>query len=92
MYEPKVNDYVVWHATPHPVEGWVYFVSPYYITIEIGVKCKDDENIEHCPIHRKTHCCILCFPENWNELEYIKSRKSIYETENPLEMVGEGDR
>lgn len=92
MYEPKVNDYVVWHTTPHPVEGWVYFVDSAYITIEIGTSDKDEENIYHCPIHRKTHCLILCYPENWNQLEYIKSRRSIYEEADVVEMVGEGNR
>lgn len=74
-YVPLVDDYVVWNKNPYPVEGWVYFTSEYYITIEIGVKCKDDENIMCCPIHKKTHCLVLCFPESWHELEYIKNRR-----------------
>ena len=76
MYKHKVDDYVIWNTTPQPLEGWVYFVSDYYITIEIGVKCKDDENIKDCPIHKKTHCLVLCFPENWHELEYVKNRRN----------------
>jgi len=74
-YSPRIDDYVIWHTTPHPQSGWVYFVSEYYITIEIGVRCKDDENIKDCPIHKKTHCLLLCFPENWGELEYVKNRR-----------------
>lgn len=89
MYEPKVNDYVVWHTTPHPIEGWVYFVDSQYITIEIGVKEKPDNLVG---FHKKTHCCVLCYPQFWHELEYIKSRKSIYEEEDVLALVGEGDR
>jgi len=74
-YHPKVNDYVKWTDSLGKVtEGWVYFVDPSYITIEIGVKDKPD-NLVH--FHKKTHCCVLCFPENWNELEYIKSRKNV---------------
>ena len=77
-YTPKVDDYVVWTPSYGPtLEGWVYFFSEQYITIEIGVKCKDDVNIKDCPIHKKTHCLVLCFPENWHELEYVKSRKNI---------------
>lgn len=76
-YTPKVNDYVVWQKNPHPVEGWVYFFDKEYITIEVGVKCKDEENILFCPIHKKTHCLVLCYPEYWHELKYIKSRKSV---------------
>ena len=43
-----------------------------YITIEVGVKDKVDDLV---PQHKKTHCCVLCFPENWNELEYVKNRR-----------------
>jgi hypothetical protein len=74
-YKPRIDDYVIWHTTPHPLQGWVYFVSEYYITIEIGVKCKDAENIKHCSLHKKTHCLVLCFPPNWEELEYVKNRR-----------------
>ena len=77
-YVPRLDDYVVWNDSLGRVtKGWVYFVSDSYITIEIGVKCKDDENIKHCPIHKKTHCLVLCFPENWHELEYVKNRRDI---------------
>lgn len=74
-YAPKLNDYVKWtDSLGRVTEGWVYFVDQSYITIEIGVKCKDEENIKDCPIHKNTHSLVLCFPENWHELEYIKSR------------------
>ena len=75
-YTPKLDDYVKWKdSLGRVIEGWVYFVNSEYITIEIGVKCKDDENIADCPIHKKTHCLVLCFPEYWSELEYIKNRR-----------------
>lgn len=75
-YVPQLDDYVKWKQSYGSVlEGWVYFASEYYITIEIGVKDKCEENIKHCPIHKKTHCCVLCFPENWHELEYVKNRR-----------------
>lgn len=91
MYSPKVNDYVIWHKDPHPVQGWVYFEDPSYITIEMGTSPKDDVNIMHCPIHKKTHILIVCYPDNWHQLEYIKSRKSIYDQEeNSLETLGKG--
>lgn len=89
MYKPKVNDYVIWNKSSHPVEGWVYFVDKDYITIEVGVSLKDDENIDHCPIHKKTHSLVLCYPQDWHELQYIKSRRSVYDKEEELvEMVG----
>ena len=80
MYKPKVDDYVIWNTTPQPLEGWVYFVSDYYITIEIGVKCMD-ENTKHCSLHEKTHTLVLCFPEEWKNLKYIKTRVSKYSDE-----------
>jgi len=80
-YTPQVDDYVIWTPSYGPVlKGWVYFVSDQYITIEIGVRCKDDENIKDCPIHKKTHCCVLCFPEYWHQLEYVKNRRNDEDT------------
>lgn len=75
-YVPKVNDYVKWDNGRICLEGWVYFTDKEYCTIEIGVKDKCEENIRHCPIHKKTHCCVVCFPHQWHELEYVKSRSS----------------
>ena len=75
-YTPKLDDYVKWTDSLGKVgEGCVYLVDSEYITIEIGVKCKDDENIADCPIHKKTHCLIVCYPQYWHELEYIKNRR-----------------
>ena len=76
MYTPNVNDYVKWTDPYHgTIQGWVYFKCDDYITIEIGVKDKPDELVG---FHKKTHCCVLCFPENWDQLEYITSRESVY--------------
>jgi hypothetical protein len=75
-YEPKVNDYVKWTKG---VEGWVYFKDKEYITIEYNVRPKDEINIECCPIHRNERLLVICYKEQWEELEYITSRKSIYE-------------
>ena len=73
-YHPKVDDYVKWtDSLGHVTEGWVYFVHPSYITIEVGVKDKPD-NLVH--FHKKTHCCVLCFSQDWNQLEYIKNRRN----------------
>ena len=76
-YTPRVNDYVKWKGN----EGWVYYVDEEYITIEVGVKCKDDMNISACPIHQKYHTLVVCYSQNWGELEYIKSRDSVYDNE-----------
>ena len=72
-YTPRLNDYVKWQNSHTNVEGWVYFVDAKYCTIEISVKDKPDDLF---PQHKKTHCCVLCYPENWHELTYIKSRNS----------------
>ena len=66
-YEPKLNDYVKWNKEKHSVEGWVYYKDQEYITIEIGVKCKNEENVVACPIHHKTHTLVLCFPEYYHQ-------------------------
>lgn len=76
-YVPKLNDYVKWvDSQGIVVEGWIYFVDREYITIEIGVKDKPDELVG---FHKKTHCCVLCFPQDWNQLEYITSRESVHQ-------------
>lgn len=78
FYTPKVNDYVKWG---NQVEGWIYWIDEHqsYLTIEIAVKLKDDENIDCCPIHRKYHCLVVCYQHDWKNLVYVKSRKSIYD-------------
>ena len=70
-YEPKVNDYVKWNSATGLFEGWVYFVDTNYITIEISVKDKPDDLVQ---MHKKIHCLVCCFPWNWEELEYVRSR------------------
>ena len=72
-YVPQLNDYVQWKE----LSGWVYFVSEYYITIEIGVKCMD-ENTKQCSLHEKTHTLVVCYPEYYHELTYVKTRANKY--------------
>jgi hypothetical protein len=77
-YEPQVNDYVKWKKD---VEGWVYFVDKEYITIEYNVRPKDEVNLECCPIHKNNRLLVVCYKEQWEQLEYVKSRESVYEEE-----------
>lgn len=74
-YIPKINDYVIWKNN---IEGWVYFVDSEYITIETLVKPKDPENYRAAPIHANNRLLVLCYSGQWNELSYVKTRKSIY--------------
>jgi len=80
-YVPKVNDYVRWnhHGIIH--EGWVYFVDSAYITIETGVKPKPNCEYTREEKHKYIHTLLLCYPHQWKDLTYVKSRKSVYETE-----------
>ena len=75
-YTPKVNDYVIWDEY---VQGWVYFKCSEYITIELLVKPKDEQNFIDCNLHKNDRVLVLCYQHQWDELKYIKSRKSIYE-------------
>lgn len=70
-YVPKLNDYVKWQSPYTDLEGWVYFVGKEYITIEIGVRDKPDDLVH---FHKKTHCLVLCFPEYYHQLTYVKCR------------------
>jgi hypothetical protein len=78
-YTPEINDYVLWEREKFPVEGWVYFKDSDYVTIEIGVRCKDEDDIQNCPIHEKTHTLVVCYPEFWHQLKYVKTRNCVYE-------------
>jgi hypothetical protein len=89
-YTPSINDYVEWD-NGKGVEGWIYFKCNEYVTIECAVRPKDGENLKCCPIHRNERLLVICYEEQWKQLEYIKSRKSIYEeTENCLETSCQG--
>jgi hypothetical protein len=78
-YIPQVNDYVKWN-NGKGIEGWVYFKCNDYITIEKLVRLKDSENYEACCLHENERLLVLCYSSQWNELEYIKSRETVYET------------
>lgn len=71
-YNPKVNDYVKWKH----MEGWVYFKDEEYISIEIAVKDKLCNKGTH---HKKDHLLVLCYYNQWHELEYVTSRQSVYD-------------
>ena len=70
-YIPRINDYVKWRN----VEGWVYYVDFDHITIEISVRKKHPDDIANFPLHKKHHCLVVCNEYDWNELEYIHTRR-----------------
>jgi len=78
QYKPAVNDYVKWNKGKHSVEGWIYFKDVEYITIETKVFPKPPEDLPHGTHHRNERTLVICYPENWNQLEYVKSRSSKY--------------
>ena len=71
-YVPKVNDYVKWDH----LEGWIYWIDDTgkYLTLEIMVRKKSEESYKDCTLHRNERCLVCVFPEDWDRLEYIKSR------------------
>jgi hypothetical protein len=78
MYKPSLNDYVLW---TNGVEGWVYFVDKEYITIETNVFPKDEQNIQACSLHKNNRVLVLCYAEQWSELEYVGYRLNKYSEE-----------
>jgi len=55
-----------------------------YITIEIHVYPK-----KHCEYssgkpmrHKNIHCLLICNKDNWNELEYVKNRRDVEESDD----------
>jgi len=75
-YTPKVNDYVIWNDN---VQGWVYFKCDEYITIELSVTPKDEQNIKDCSLHKNDRVLVLCYTHQWQELTYCKTRNSIHD-------------
>lgn len=80
-YKPRLDDYVKWNRSTGSIdEGWVYFVSDEYISIEVLAKCKTDENVKDCPLHKKIHVLVVCPNWYWNELEYVTNRRGEDDT------------
>ena len=82
-YEPQVNDYVIWEkmGQDNYDEGWVYFKSEEYITIETDVKRKPPDEYCKSPMHKMIHTLLLCPNRYWQQLKYVKSR-------TPFERIG----
>ena len=75
-YIPKVNDYVIWDKGQYGKdEGWVYFFSEEYITIETDVRPRPDAECEGSR-HKFIHTLLLCHAQFWKDLEYVKTRES----------------
>jgi len=79
-YVPKVNDFVIWDLGKN-IQGWVYFKCEEYVTIEMLVKPKDEQNYEACSLHRNDRLLVICYKNQWHELEYVKTRESVHEEE-----------
>lgn len=71
MYEPQLDDYVKWND----IEGWIYHVGSEYITIETKVIPKSPKDLQHGTYHRNNHCLVVCYPQFYHELEYVKHRR-----------------
>ena len=90
MYEPEVDDYVIWDRGEYGKdEGWVYFKCdkepqynlkgiehPRYITIETSVKPKPECRYTKNEQHKMIHTLLLCYEKDWCQLKYIKNRRN----------------
>lgn len=75
-YTPQVDDYVKWtRHSGYVDEGWVYFVDEAYITIETAVRDKPNCEYTREEKHKKIHTLVLCHPQFWHQLQYIKNRR-----------------
>ena len=77
-YKPQVDDYVRWKTDHITAEGWVYFYDEMYITIETGIKPKPNCEYTKNERHKYIHTLLLCYPPQWNQLEYVHTRKNRY--------------
>lgn len=89
-YTPNVNDYVIWNDKR--LQGWVYFKDSAYITIETQVWPKDPEDLPNGTHHKNDRVLVLCYRNQWKELEYVKSRESVNDQaeKTRLEIMGKG--
>ena len=79
LYTPQLNDYVKWKVKlGQDPEGWVYFVSDQYITIEISTKPRPDCDLTTWR-HKRVHTCILCFPHDYKDLTYVTTRPTVHD-------------
>ena len=98
-YDPQVDDYVIWNRSNGDIEeGWVYFKgdkipkkrgfneSPQYLTIEVAVRDKPDCKYSSgkSMLHKKIHTLLLCYVQDWKDLEYVKNRRDVEEKEDKL--------
>jgi len=78
-YTPAIDDYVKWNKGKFSVEGWVYFKDSSYLTIEIQTKPKHPEDLQYGTHHQNERTLVVCYPESWKDLIYIKSRQDKYD-------------
>ena len=71
-YTPKTNDYVKYDH----LEGWIYWIDEKntYLTLEIMTRKKSEQSYRDCNLHRNERCLVCVYPEDWDRLEYVKSR------------------
>jgi len=78
-YTPAIDDYVKWNKGKFSVEGWVYFKDSSYLTIEIQTKPKHPEDLQYGTHHQNERTLVVCYPESWKDLIYVKSRQDKYD-------------
>ena len=91
MYEPQVDDYVVWERPTGDIdEGWVYHKGepvdnekrikegwkPLSQYITIETSIKPKPNHMYGDKHKYIHTLLICNKENWHQLKFIKKRNS----------------
>tara|TARA_Y100001973_G_C5180162_1_gene324359 strand:- start:848 stop:1210 length:363 start_codon:yes stop_codon:yes gene_type:complete len=89
MYEPQVNDYVIWTTElGHVHEGWVYFKGesadnqmrikngwrPVSRYITIEVCVRRKSNVTKNDPHKMIHTLLICNSDHWHELKFVKKR------------------
>ena len=91
MYEPEVDDYVVWDRGEYGKnEGWVYFKgdpvdnelrikqgwNPVARYITIETGVRPKSNYSKNDHHKYIHTLLLCYDSCWHQLKFIKKRYS----------------
>ena len=61
-------------------DKWV--ATSNYITIEIATKPRPQCDLSTF-FHKRIHVCLLCFENDWHELEFVRKRVSKQDDSDP---------
>lgn len=66
------NDYVEYLSPSGRHEGYIRFVSEYYVTLCIATYQKSEEDT--CCFSRTNEVCIVIYPQDWDKINLLNTK------------------